>query len=159
MDRVWVTTWQIQSSAGSKEGLSICLEMGRCWLMKGDNKIFRRGYEILNINVQNSLWFMRSGYGCQSAGEKEVRGRSGGFCRSIKVIVYLPLIYLSLPSMRCCKDLERTRLAMFHNSFISNTLEVWKKTVWPAPKCLLLIVLLSFSFSLKTQTEWQNKNE
>lgn len=54
--------------------------------------------------------------------------------------------------------------AMFHNSCISNTLEVWKKTakmgvIWPVCKCLQLIVLLSFSFSLKTQTEWQNKNE
>lgn len=101
---------------------------------------------------------MGTGYGCQWAGEKEVRGRTGGFCRPIKVIVYLPLIYFSLLAMRCSKGLERTRLAMFHNSCISNTLEVWKKTlkmgvIWQVSKCLLLIVPLSFSFSLNTQTE------
>lgn len=52
---------------------------------------------MLNIKIQTRLLFMGTG----GAGEKEVRGWSGVFCRHVKVIVYLPPIYLSLILMRC----------------------------------------------------------
>lgn len=68
--------------------------------MKSDDRISRKGGKILNIKVQTSLCFMGTGGACLWAGEKEVKEQRAGFCRPVKVVVYLPSIYLSLLLMR-----------------------------------------------------------